>query len=94
MGDVFAAEATAKGAVVEGTNAKQLCAWSRYKRYLSLGADFVLERLVKPSSQSPSEPPWTVYHRSLSWLTDKTPDSTEMENLHYFYNDSFGDIGI
>jgi hypothetical protein len=49
MGDVFAAEATAKGAVVEGTNAKQLCAWSRYKRYLSLiglASDLYLEQIL------------------------------------------------
>jgi hypothetical protein len=51
---------------------------------------FVMDHLVTPSSQSQSVPPWTVYHRSLSWLTGRTLGWTEMENLHYFYNDNFG----
>ncbi|MFN9981690.1 MAG: hypothetical protein ACK53Y_17320, partial [bacterium] len=33
--DLFAAETAAKGAVVEGTNAKQLRTWSRFQSYLS-----------------------------------------------------------
>jgi len=48
--------------------------------------DFVMEHIVKPSSPNQSDPPWTAFHRSLSWLTELTQDSTEMGNLHCFYN--------
>jgi hypothetical protein len=34
LADLAAAKSASKGAVVEGTNAKQICAWSRYSRYL------------------------------------------------------------
>jgi len=54
--------------------------------------DWVLETVVRSSSQGQSEPPWTAYHRSLGWLTDQTQDLTEMENLHFFYKDNLEGI--
>jgi hypothetical protein len=50
-------------------------------------ADLVMEKVVRPSSQNLSEPPWIAYHRSSSWLIDQTQGWTEMENLLYFYSD-------
>jgi len=62
-------------------------------------ADLVMEKVVRPSSQNLSEPPWIAYHRSSSWLIDQTYHRssswlidqtqgwTEMENLLYFYSD-------
>jgi predicted Na+-dependent transporter len=35
--DLSAAQSATKGSIVEGTNAKQLHAWSRFQRYLNLG---------------------------------------------------------
>jgi len=55
-------------------------------------ADLVMAHLVKPSSQNQCEPPWTAYHRPLSWLTGQTQDLIETESLHYFYNVNFEDI--
>ncbi len=46
--------------------------------------DFVLEHL-NISNLSQSEPPWTAWHRPISWLTEQTQDSTMMGNLHSFY---------
>jgi hypothetical protein len=72
---------------------------SRGLRYLapsptpSEKAAFVMDHVVKPSSQSPSDPPWTAFHRSLSWLTELTQDLTEMGSLHCFYNANSEDIG-
>jgi hypothetical protein len=54
-------------------------------------ADLVMAHLVKLSSQNQSEPPWTAYHRPLSWLTDQIQGWTEIESLHYFYNGNFED---
>jgi hypothetical protein len=60
---------------------------------LSEKADFSLShsRLIKLNQ---FELPWTMYHRPLSWLTGLIPDSTEMGNLHSFYNNSFEDIEL
>jgi hypothetical protein len=55
-------------------------------------ADLALQSLIKPSSQSPSEPPWIVWHRSTSWLTEQILDSTQTNISHTFYNASFKDI--
>jgi hypothetical protein len=33
--------------------------------------DLVMERRIKPSNLIQSDPPWTVYHRPLGWLTDQ-----------------------
>jgi hypothetical protein len=53
-------------------------------------ADFVINhlKLLKPNQ---SEPPWTVWHRPISWLTEQTQGSTSTENLHSFYRDSCAD---
>jgi hypothetical protein len=53
-------------------------------------ADFVMEYLVKPSSLTKSDRPWTAYHRSFSWLTNQTQGWTKMASLHCFYNDNLG----
>ncbi len=53
--------------------------------------DWVLETVVRPSSPTLSEPPWTVYHRPSSWLTDQIPDWTGMVNLQSFYKDNLED---
>jgi hypothetical protein len=53
--------------------------------------DWVLETVVRPSSPTLSEPPWTVYHRPSSWLTDQIPDWTGMANLQSFSKDNLED---
>jgi len=45
-------------------------------------------------NRSQLEPPWTMYHRPLSWLTDLIPASMEMGNLPSFYRDSFEDTEL
>jgi len=50
--------------------------------------DYVMEKLVNPSNQSPLDPPWIAYHRSSNWLIGQTQDWMEMADLHRFYNDS------
>jgi hypothetical protein len=55
--------------------------------------DFVLEK-PKLLNLNQSEPPWTVWHRPLSWLTKQTPDWTQMGNLHSFYRDNCEDIHL
>jgi hypothetical protein len=52
---------------------------------------FVLENVIRPSNQNQSEPPWTVWLRPSSWLTDQTQGLTERRNLPSFYSDSSGD---
>jgi len=50
MAHLPAVQSAAKGAVVEGTAAKQTCAWDHYKRYLfSIGLhdDWFLENFSK-----------------------------------------------
>jgi hypothetical protein len=54
--------------------------------------DFVMEHVVRPSSLNQSDPPWTAFQRSLSWLIELTQDSTGMANLHCFYSASSEDI--
>jgi hypothetical protein len=53
--------------------------------------DLVMEKMVKPSSQTQLDPPWIAYQRPLSWLTDLTQAWTEMGILHYFYRDNLED---
>jgi len=53
--------------------------------------DLVMEKMVKPLSQTQSDPPWIAYHRPLSWLTDLTQGWTEMGNLHYLNIDNLED---
>ncbi len=53
--------------------------------------DLVLE-LIKTLSPSQSEPPRTMWHRPLSWLTIPTQDWMEMEDLHSFYRDNSATI--
>jgi hypothetical protein len=50
--------------------------------------DFLLQNLLH-SEVTQSAPPWTAYHRPLSWLTSQIQDSTMMEMLHSFYNVNF-----
>jgi hypothetical protein len=52
--------------------------------------DFVIEHL-KMLRPNQSEPPWTVWHRPTSWLTEQTRDLTPMENLHLFYKGNYED---
>jgi hypothetical protein len=49
-------------------------------------ADYVMEVVVKKSSPTQSDPPWTAYRRSLSWQPTQTQDWMTMESLHCFYN--------
>ncbi len=51
--------------------------------------DWVLQNLLKSSIRNQSDPPWTVFHRSLNWQTDPTQGSTGMDDLHSFYSNSF-----
>jgi hypothetical protein len=53
-------------------------------------AAWVMENLINVSSPSQLDLPWIVFHRPLSWRTGQTQDSTGMDDLHYFYNDSYG----
>jgi hypothetical protein len=48
-------------------------------------ADFVMEHVINPSSPTQSEPPWTTYHRPLSWGTDPTLAWTEMGSLYIVF---------
>jgi hypothetical protein len=52
--------------------------------------DFLEQQKLLNLSQS--EPPWTVWHRPTSWLTDQIQGWTPMEDLYSFYNASFEDI--
>jgi len=52
------------------------------------GVDFLLQNLLH-SEVTQSAPPWTAFHRPLSWLTSQIQDSTMMETLHSFYNINF-----
>jgi hypothetical protein len=38
------------------------------------------------SRQNQLEPPWMVWHRPTSWLTEQTPGSMQTGNLHLFYS--------
>jgi hypothetical protein len=46
--------------------------------------DFILNH-AGLINQTQLDPPWTMYHRPSSWLTDLIPDSIEMENLLLYY---------
>ena len=50
--------------------------------------DFLLQNLLH-SEVTQSAPPWTAFHRPLSWLTSQIQDSTMMETLHSFYSVNF-----
>jgi hypothetical protein len=56
--------------------------------------DLALESLALPSNQSQLDPPWKVFHRPLSWLTDQTQGLSGMESLPSFYNGNSGDINF
>jgi hypothetical protein len=44
------------------------------------------------SKLSQSEPPWIVWHKHTSWLSDQTQDWMLMASLPSIYSDNFGDI--
>jgi hypothetical protein len=53
--------------------------------------DLVLQKIIPPLNQSLLEPPWIMWHRPTSWLSEQTQDSTQTRELRSFYNDNLGD---
>jgi hypothetical protein len=48
--------------------------------------------VLQTRNQTLSEPPWTVWHRPLDWLTERTHDWIPTRDLRSFYSINSDDI--
>jgi hypothetical protein len=90
-----AAQSSAKGAVVKGTDDKQVRAWNHFQTYLhSIGLhsdpyldDFSRDQKIKILSAFA----WTAWLRPSSWLTEQIQGWTEIINLPSLYKGNYKD---
>jgi hypothetical protein len=95
MADLLAAQSATEGAMVEGTNAKQIHAWNRYQQYftsIGLQEDLFLDnfsraqkhRLLSTFDQSIHEGRYSNKELQISKLSQYEP----LSQLHLYNSDN------